>query len=65
MNSPGIMGPSLGKELVERGLCPSNAINIELHIPAGGVLMIRYEVLVEDKDLLTIAEALKATVKNP
>lgn len=52
-------GDSLGKRLIEEGLCPKNARLVELHIPASGALTLHYEVFVDTEDIPKIIRALQ------
>jgi hypothetical protein len=56
----GYTGRSLGPFLMAEGLCPPNARNVELHIPADGGIELRYDVLVDTADLDKLARALAA-----
>lgn len=47
----------IGEALIAEGLCPDNARNIELLIPADGAVAFRYEVFVEYSDLPKLARA--------
>lgn len=55
-----IAGAAFGRHLIAVGLCPESALNIELIIPAGGVMRLKYEVVVRADDLPKIGEALTA-----
>lgn len=55
-------GQALGTHLIKEGLCPKNARAIELHVPANGAVVLRYEVFVDDEDLDKLQRALAATV---
>lgn len=57
-------GKALGKLLIAEGVCPVNARQVELHIPADGALMLRFDVLLDDADLAKVARAL-ATLAAP
>jgi hypothetical protein len=52
------IGRRLGALLIEEGLCPPNCSVLELHVPAAGAIVIRYEVYVDTVDLPKIARAL-------
>ena len=61
-------GHDLGKHLIRVGLCPPNAMNVEMLIPATGMILLRYEVALDVTDLPKIAAALVATAaaaENP
>lgn len=49
---------ALGKKLVDLGVLPQNCANAELLIPIDGVLKLRCEFLVTDKDIPKIQQAL-------
>ena len=53
-------GNSLGTHLIAEGLCPKNALNVELHIPASGVITLRFDVYLHSDDIPKIQRALAA-----
>lgn len=50
----------LAMELEQRGLLPKHCRLLEVSIPPGGALVLRYEVFVEPGDLAKFADALLA-----
>ncbi len=57
-------GNDLGKALIEEGLCPPNCSNVELHIPATGVMTLRYDVFVDTKDIPKLQRALGKLIED-
>lgn len=53
-------GRDLGQALMAEGLCPANATNVELHIPATGGVTLVYCVNVSDEDVAKLQRALGA-----
>lgn len=60
---PLIHGHDLGQQLIAVGLCPPEAMNVELLIPATGTILLRYEVALDLTDLSKLAQALVATAE--
>ena len=52
-------GPNIGRLLIAEGLCPPEAINVELHIPADGVVTLSYEVYVKSEDFDKLSRVLR------
>jgi hypothetical protein len=50
---------ALSQALVEEGLVPKECRDIEILLPVGGAVMLRYEVYVEIVDLEHLARAFK------
>lgn len=48
------------KMLLEAGLVPPNCSNVELHIPAAGVMMLRYDVFVTREHLEALSVVFQA-----
>lgn len=57
-------GQRLGTLLLAEGLLPPGARLVELHIPADGAVLLRYEVYVRREDLPKLARALDALGKE-
>lgn len=49
--------PYLGKSLAAHGLLPKNCSNVEIHMPANGAVMLRFERFLEPYELPEFAAA--------
>jgi hypothetical protein len=58
-------GRSVGKALMDEGLCPANARSVELIVPAEGPVVLRYELYVASEDFAKLARAIARLVKEP
>jgi hypothetical protein len=59
------LGRSVGKALMDEGLCPANARLVELVVPADGAVVLRYELYVGAEDLAKLARAIARLVTDP
>jgi len=50
--------------LIERGIVPPGCSNVELHIPAHGALMLRYDVFINGELLDALASVLRAAAAS-
>lgn len=53
-------GRHLGKYLIAEGLCPPNASNVELHVPANGAVFVRYDAYLDLEGIEKASRALAA-----
>lgn len=55
-------GARFGQKLIDEGVCPPNARNVEFHVPADGAVFVRFDVLIDSTDIPKIQRALEAIV---
>jgi hypothetical protein len=58
------VGRSVGKALMDEGLCPANARLVELVVPADGAVVLRYELYVSAEDFAKLARAIARFVTD-